>query len=380
MYLFLFISVFILFFILNNFCEDKRKAKITYILFFTIVLSLGCALKNLYVGADTERYYHNFKECDEESYTHLWNNFIKGYNGGVSEDAYENRDLGYPILVKIFTGIFGSNFELFMFFVGLGITLVIGRLIYLGVKNFSGYILAYGFYIILFYHYLPNSAIRQTIALTLYLYAIILWVHKYKRIVPILLILLASTIHQSVLIGFIPLCINLIKNKKLFPIFTIGGFLMMLLGGIGTMKYLSEMTDVDTYNLYLESTFYKETGGKPIGYIIQICFFYAMGVCFKFLSANKDRLSEFSYTSFSLGVILSPLILIDPSLIRADAYLVILGIIFIPNIINAVYDHNIKHIVFIILLLLTFGRTIVSKPSEYKFNWEKMKPIEMTDD
>lgn len=380
MYLFLFISIFILFFILNNFCEDKRKAKIIYILFFTIVLSLGCALKNLYVGADTERYYHNFKECDEESYTHLWNNFIKSYNGGVSEDTYENRDLGYPILVKIFTGIFGLNFELFMFFVGLGITLVIGRLIYLGVKNFSGYILAYGFYIILFYHYLPNSAIRQTIALTLYLYAIILWVHKYKRIVPILLILLASTIHQSVLIGFIPLCINLIKNKKLFPIFTIGGFLMMLLGGIGTMKYLSEMTDVDTYNLYLESTFYKETGGKPIGYIIQICFFYAMGVCFKFLSANKDRLSEFSYTSFSLGVILSPLILIDPSLIRADAYLVILGIIFIPNIINAVYDHNIKQLVFIILLLLTFGRTIVSKPSEYKFNWEKMKPIEMTDD
>ena len=372
MYIVFYLSVILLYLILRKF-ENQEKMKRLYIILMTILLCFCTTFRNLAVGSDTYAYYMGFEHIANKDFGKLIDNFIDSI-GAVSNNS--NKDLGYPIFTKIANIICLGSFECYQFLISLLVLCPLGYLIYHFVPKFYGYILSYGFYISIFYHYLPNSATRQSIALGLFLCSALLWIKKNKIVWPVTLLFLASTIHKSVLIGILPFALMYINDKSKFIKCTfIGTAIMFVIGGSLTL-WLADFANNGNYADYVTSNFYvKQEAGKPIGYILQI---FSLFILSLYRNSNINEISrseQFVRICFYLGIIFAPLILINPSLIRLSAYFSIWGCVFIPNILLHFNDNlRYQQIIFIILFILVLGRPIaLGRVAEFKFKWEKMQ-------
>lgn len=371
MYIVFFLTSILLYLILRKF-EDQDKMKKLYIIIMTLLLCFCTAFRNLAVGNDTYAYYLHFKSMDSVDLGSLINTLIDSI--GI-ESNNSNKDRGYPIIVKLAYHICFGSFQCYQFLVGLIVLCPLGYLIYHLVSKFYGYIFSYGFYLTIFYHYLPNSATRQSIALGLFLCAAILWIRKHNLIWPVILLLIASTIHKSVLIGALPFGLMYINDKRRFITYTIWGTIAMFVMGATIALWLSNMVNSENYALYSSSTYYdKQATGKPMGYILQMISLFVLSL-YNDTKINEDEIKyQFVRICFYLGIVFVPLILIDPSLIRLDAYFAIWGVIFIPNILDH-FEYNSRHlqIAFIIVFILVLGRPLLSGTVKYRFEWEYMK-------
>ena len=252
MYIVFYLSSILLYLILRKF-ENQERMKLLYIVLMTILLSFCTAFRNLAMGNDTYAYLMHFERVADKNLWDLIENLINSI-GAVSSNA--NKDPGYHIFAKIGNIICFGSFECYQFLISLFILCPLGYLIYYFVPRFYGYIFSYGFYISIFYHYLPNSATRQSIALGLFLCAFILWIKKNRLIWPIVLLLIASMIHKSVLIGILPFALVYIKDKRRFITYTFWGTIVMFAMGTAIALWLSNMVNSENYASYASSSYY----------------------------------------------------------------------------------------------------------------------------
>lgn len=366
MAIFLCFLLLILYFILRS-NPDRRKAQRIYIYTITIVLCLFSALRNLAVGNDTYAYYMTYENVGYSSWTEIFSNFFHDY----FHASNEAKDPGYAVVQKLFQSI-SKNFGVFQFFVALLFISAIGRLIYKNIDSLSGYVLSYGFYISLFYHYLPNSSTRQTVAMGLLLWGIILWIEKKMRLIPIIIILLASTIHKSSLLGLIPLCLSGIKNVKYLFVSALFLCPIVFFTGRNVALFLASMSGSEQYVDYATSTYYGEAG-KPIMYIIEMFLFYIIGL-FQISNISCKMVTSYgryAILNFSIAISIISFIWIDPSLMRIIAYYSLWGIIYLPIILRE-YARSIRISLYTIVLVFTLGRMVV-QPIPYKFYWQAMQ-------
>lgn len=366
MYIGLFILLFLLYLVLHK-IPDQDRAKRTFIYIFTLVLCFGSALRHMGVGNDTYAYFLNYEEIESLP----WNQVIQSvqeFYSGSHLNAIQ-KDPGYTLFVKTIQTI-SPSFEVYLFLIALLFTSAIGYIVYKNIHTLFGYIIAYSFYISLFYHFLPNSAIRQTIAMGIALWGLIIFINKNRFLLPCLMIYIASTIHKSSIIGFLPLLLFLIQRPKtIFKLALIIGPLLYITGR-SVASFLAEMSDVDDYMLYATSSFYK-TAEQPIMFIIQIILLYLLGLYTIGQKDLKERNEQFVYICFSIACYLVSFILIDPTLIRLIAYFSIWGVAYVPNL-PSQYSSNFRAALWIILLVLTMGRSLISPPP-YKFYWQEMQ-------
>ena len=344
--------------------NDRKRAIRLFICWTTLILCLLSCLRNVAVGNDTFEYYRSFEEISVTSWSILWDNLSAYYSGEAIKDP------GYDVLQKLFHCL-SSDFVVFLFCVALLFVSAIGRIIYKTVNSLSGCFISYVFYITLFYNYLPNSAIRQTIAMGILLWAIIVIVEKKRIVIPILMVVIASTIHKSVLLGILPLGLYYYKypNRIFYRALIISP--LVFLFGQEVAQYMAMLSATDRYAGYVTSAFYSAEDSKPIVFILQLLILYVLGLRHLPRLASCGSYVRLGYICFALAICLVSFVWVNPNLMRVIAYFSLWGIVYLPFMVNSF--HKYRLIVYSFILILLLARPIVTGGHPYVFFWQKME-------
>lgn len=363
-YIFYFLP-FALYFILRN-EKNTEKARRLFIVIMVILLSLCSALRHDYMGNDTVSYMNDYERVSGMSWGTVISESGSMY---VSTGVDEGRDPGYAILTKLCSYI--MDFRVFMFFLALFFISAIGYLMCKYIEDLSGFIIGFAYYVSLYYHYLPNSAIRQTIAMGCVIWAYILWYEKRKRLPSALLFILGLSCHQSAFLGLLPILLMLLPKKRFIRNVTIAGFAVMLVAGQAFSFFFANLMNSETYMAYAMSSAYNQIE-RPIGFVIQMAVLFVVSLFAKIDVDHQNKMEQLIYICFYLGIMTAPIILVSPSQIRGNAYYAILGTVFIPNII-CYSKAKARAVIFVMLLALTLGRPMVQGVTNFKFMWDTME-------
>lgn len=342
---------------------NQKKAIRNYIYVNCFVLALFSGLRNLGVGEDTYSYYLTYHQIEKESWKQLFlslQNFLQ--NG-------EERDVGYPILVK-FTQLFVVNFQFFLMLCAGFFYYALATFIKNNTNNLIEVILALSIFYALFYYVFSMTAIRQslTMAATLFCYQLI----KKKKLIPFLvIILLFSTIHKSVLI-YIPfyfLC-RIKSGKYLFSIILLLFPVLFIFKEKLTFLFLN----IGGYDEYE-----KSDGAGTLTFTILLLVIAIGAYLRKDVILQKLPSAKNYFIAFGLAILLLPLSWVNPALLRITMYFSIFMILLIPSIMMSLqnYSQEIRRAVSgmsIAILFLFFFKAGYNKSNfEYRFYWEEVK-------
>lgn len=354
----LFLVLYLLVDIINKSEYSKRSKIAFYCTAFLIFLS---GFRHLAVGVDTAYYAYSLREVSKLSFGEVFSSFFSRY---FSASNAMGKDPGFLVFEKIFS-LFTTNSTIYLLFIG-AVFLIPLRFFFIKYTRTSWeLVFSYIVYITLFFNYLPNAAIRQAIALSVLLYV-------YSRIddfnwkKSVILILLASFVHQSVLAGLAILVFPKIKNVKSF--FLICGLLFFLMFFVGNIfaSFITSFSDV--YSSYVDSDYYSRGNAKPYNFTLLMFAVYAMGLL---KMKNKKFVNDnlFLYKMLGISMIVTPLILVQPNFQRFTAIFAISVCVFIPRCLSE-YSTSIRKLAYALLILVFMNTT---KNFNYKFNWQQME-------
>lgn len=347
----------------NLYQTNKQKAINRYINVVCVVLALFSGLRNLGVGEDTYGYYLGYVDIQSTPWKQLFFDFIQYIKTG------EGKDVGFPLFVKA-TQLISAQFQFFLIFVAVFFYAFFLNFLKKNCTTLIDVVLSFTIFYVLFYYIFSMTAIRQsiTLAITLYCYEFV----KKKRIIPfLLLLLLFSTVHKSILI-YIPfyfLC-RLKSTKYLFPIVLISFPIIMTFKNTITFFLLG----VGGYDEYEE---FDGAGTLTFTSIFLLISLVAYLRREKILKIKP--ISENYYKAFALALFLLPLSWINPALLRITMYFSIFMIMLIPEVIKSFqnlsnqFRRGITVFTIGILFVLFIRAGLAKENSEYSFYWEKVK-------
>lgn len=340
--------------------EKNRKA---YIIFITILLVLQSGLRNVAVGADTYQYFLIFERVKIQSWSEIINSVVSYYN------LDEGKDPGYTVFQKLFQYV-SRNYQIYLFFVAILFFSSLGYFIYKNTRRVSDAMFAYVLYSVLFYSMFSITGIRQTVAT-----AIALWgyelIKRKKLVFFLILIVLASTIHRSVLI-FIPL--YFIRNKKALKYLLISCLILLPF-----MFYYSNI--ISSFFQAMDSTYsdYQHMESlRPYTYVIMnlVVFFLGVATYKDSLKQKEYPKTHFWYAALIIATFFTTQVFQIHGFMRVIYYFSIFNILLIPHIFR-LFAGKLKiqingiRTIGIVLLLLMYIRTSIG--SEYKFFWQAME-------
>lgn len=335
-----------------------RKSKKSYVILMCVVLCFEAGLRHLFVGSDTYRYYLNFMDARTMTWGEIWKEFIYTYVNGTSKDP------GYLIVEKLFHYV-SDEWQLFLFAIAAFYFYALGRFIYQNTSKPIHVLFAFILYISLF-HIILLCLFRQAIGMAITFLFFPLLVKK-KWVVYVIIALLASTIHRSVLLTLIliPLAMLSPINKKRALLLSFLSVPIMTMYARTVVAYMAETTQNEYYTIYAESEGY---GGAIIYFIM--CAAVAV-----YILMNLSHFNTWQKNIYVAGITLlsffSPLVIVHGALIRISQYFAFYMMFAIPvgldNIRVSKSSNLFYTIAICVLILLTF-RT----PFIYYFYWENV--------
>ena len=270
------------------------------------------AFRSCYVGTDTYQYYNAYK-------------ILINYKGDISEMIRIYAKFpGWAILFKSIAWLCGNNPNIYMFVTGYFMVVIAWIAIDLfGIEQTQAVILYY----LIFVLQAMNIA-RQNMALCVLFLSIALFMKK-KKILSIILMIFAVSIHVSAAIGIFILFVFAMKWTRKRVYFVIGGSVVALLSVDVLFNIFAD--SFAGYSSYLLGVF-KATGRNVVMQIIYILtFLYAIWIQKKYdLEKNREQLllkgSVLMWGEILLGVFFSTEIFI----VRENLYLQIFVIVLIP--------------------------------------------------
>lgn len=356
--MYFFIIIFLsLLFIQFRTTIDKDYRKI-FIVSASLLLLMLASLRHQGVGADTYGYLISFESMKTVSWSSITEDFLPNYLG---LNGYAGRDPGFKLLQKILVSIIPDRRFILVASSGF-LFYSLGLFLYRTKCSLKQIFFFYIFYIVLFNSNIPNAAIRQTFAFSFVLLGYCCLINSNLKKF-ILWVIIGSLIHKTALLACILAVLYYVKNVK--SVYKAG-----LLAFIGVVAFYQQigsffiMGDA-VYGGYLENSYYDEAS-KPIMVVLLMAIFYFI-ILFS-LRRDKDIYDNRLYYYGSLiAIILTPLLWLDPSLLR-------LVVFFSPflglNVSNAIESSRIKNTLFIGLIII-FALKSWSLP-EYKFMWQEM--------
>jgi transmembrane protein EpsG len=340
----------------------KSLNRRNYIIFVSLILILQSGLRNIGVGADTKAYEEWYISISKLSWSEIYNQVLDYYKFGVDKDP------GYLVFQKLVNYIF-PNFQIYLIVIATIFFTALGNFIYRNTTRILDIIFAFVLYSALFYSFFSITGIRQTIATaaTLWSFELI----KKRKLLPFLLfILIASTIHKSVLI-FLPFYFigNLRQTKFIYSLAIIM-FPVIMIFKRNFSIYLALIASSDVYMEFAKST--ERSGTYTFTILILLISIFGWLFLKRVLKTYPQ--SYRFYNAVALAVVFTPLTWVDPSLMRVVQYFSIFILIFIPHIINSITSLSSPYRkVFYSVMIATLIFLIVKNGGEYKFFWEYMK-------
>lgn len=339
----------------KNFSYNKASNK--YITYISIALVLFSGLRHETVGNDTINYINMFDSVKFESWDNLSFDFMSRY---FNQSSNQEKDPGYPVFVKL-TQFLIYDARTYLFLVAILYFTSLGIFVKKHTSSLQEILFFYVFYINLFNGYVPNSAVRQTIAISFVLFAYTnLRKQNYKYYFA--LIFIASFFHKSALICLLVYPLSYIKSiDKVYymglPLF------LLVLTSVDRFASLF-LTGNDVYNGYLSDNYYGDTD-KPIIVLILMSGLYLIG----FFGVRKDKSLKdcnLFYIGSIFSLLFSSLIWVNPSLIRLMTYFGPLMGIAVGTSLNRMKNGRTILIAIIFIFLVSSTRNI----GNYHFMWE----------
>lgn len=350
--------------LLYGFSANKSNPRTIkrYITCITFLLILVSGLRHEGVGNDTYAYIQHFEYLASTPWSDIFSDFWNLYlNPGE-----EGKDPGELVFIKLCTVIL-PNSRWFLFAVAILLLIPLGVLVYRNSRSLETPCFFYVFYIAMFYQYLPNSAVRQSLALTLLIIGYLM-LQKDKVRSFILLVFVATFIHMSIAIALLIIPFYYFKNTKALYAITIILFIVMLFTYRYVGLFLSMQSDV--YEGYGTGTYYSQGQSAPFMVILMMLALYIIGLLgiFKDTEAYNKRLV---YGGAALTLVWVVLVRLDPSMIRLTAYFgPWMGLMISPALMKwRPKDYKI----FLVFLLLMFVARALITPDNYHFIWQEMQ-------
>lgn len=347
--------------LIKEYGNNHPKGRRNLLTFAAFLLILQSGLRNLIVGADTFAYYEYFYNVMSMS----WDDLIYIFRHAYGSEYY--KDPGYSILVKLFS-TFIPDFRCFLIFVISLFIHPLFRLIYRFNVSMKGILISISLYLALFYSFFSITGIRQTIATAIALYVVPYALNRrpIKFIIPIII---AATIHKSVLL-FIPFYFfPIIKNSRVTLLLAFAAFLPMWLMGQTIGKTLIAGTIFDTYETYLNGN--VETNGA-LGFAV---FIILSGIlCLQYIKKGTD-VSKWNplIHAVAFSIFYTPMTSIGPSQMRVIQYYSIMLIILMPQLVRMMSKTSYSRQNYEMYAFLFFSFYACFRSSTYAFFWEPMR-------
>ena len=286
---------------------------------------------------------------ESSSTMHLPNSF--------SEFQELSRAPGWDLLNLLFFKLFGGNgfFAMVAF-----ISIIEGICYYTFIKTnvpVKWYWLAMATYILnVNFFMLSFSMMRQSLVMAILLVCFI-WIQHKKIILPLLVMVLLSTIHQSILIC-IPLVLisyNNILSQKKWSVFLFGCWSLFLLMSSILEPIIQQFTiTTQLFTEYLETYAEQNDISYGLGYILALFPFFII----LFLLFNNKIAKEhmFLIITWSTSIILIPFCSVAPLIERIIIYFELTTIAIYPAILTYIKSPYLRiSLLFIFLLLFCFS-------------------------
>jgi hypothetical protein len=340
--------------------SDENRKK--YIKIISIILILQSGLRNVAVGADTYAYFLKFEDVKIMSWLDIYASTLDFYKFGIGKNP---GYLAYQKVIQLFT----LEYQIFLMIVAVIFFSALGNFIYKNTTRLIDVIIAFIIYSVLFFEFFSITGTRQTLVTAATLYGFEL-IKKRKMIQFFTIILLASTIHKSVLV-FLPFYFiaNISKTKLLyilalilFPFFIINRFLIS--------AYLKVQAGYENYEVY-------EGAGTFTFTILFLLISLGAMLRIKIIVKNNS-FAKYYYNAFTIALILIPLTWVNPSAMRVVQYFSIFMLLLIPEIIFSfrTISFKVQRDVSISVIIILIGLFIKSKWGDiipYGFFWEEMR-------
>lgn len=337
----------------------------SFIFIVSILLILLSGLRHEGVGNDTYAYIMNFENSVDLSWKGVFDDYFRRYFSPVDNGE---KDPGYLFVLKLMHTL-GVNSREYLFIVAIILITPLGFFVYQNSTNLKMVLFSYSFYMILFYGYLPNSAIRQSLALSCILWAYVFLI-KSKLLTSICLIIVGSMFHKSALIT-----LTIIPFLYLNNVQTI--YKWFLLPFVGILMFPENVAQIlvsnnEIYSGYSSGTFYSSAGySRPYMIILLIAIFYILGWGYirKFNRCIISRQQRLLFLGCAYTFMLVPLIWVNPSALRIISYFGPCMAIVVGSCISKLKEMK---LLFPLLILVFFYKSI-SQNDYYHFMWEKME-------
>lgn len=330
-----------------------------YITTVSALLILQSGLRNVAVGADTYQYYNRFEDIKFATWADIADTIWQYYFLGIGKDP------GYDVLQKIIQYAL-PHYQLFLIFIATIFFSSMGYFIYKNTDRVSDAVIAYLLYCCLFFSFFSITGQRQTIATaaSLYGYELI----KRKKLLPfLLLILLASTIHKSVLI-FIPFYfVATLKKTALYYWGALLLFPVLMIYKTPLSQILQDLGGYKNFEIY-------EGAGT---YTFSIMLLLVAAVALWRLKAVlwQNESTRMIYNAFIFALLFTPLTWVNPAAMRVVQYYSIFMLVLVPSVLNSfeVESNKMRKMAVLVTLYLLIGLFIKANiNSEYKFYWQEM--------
>lgn len=343
----------------NREARYQQSYKNQYVIAISILLILQSGLRNWAVGSDTYQYYRRFEEIKDSSWSDIQNTISQYYFFGIGKDP------GYDVFQKIIQYVL-PHYQLFLIFIAIIFFSSLGYFINKNTNRISDVVLAYVLYSCLFFNFFSITGQRQTVATaaSLYGYELI----KKRKLIPFLIhILLAATIHKSVLI-FLPF--YFIAPLKQTSLYNWGALLLFPVLMFYKSPFSQLMQDLGGYTNFET---YEGAGTYTFSFMLLLVAVVALWRMKTVLWQNETARPV--YNAFVFALFFTPLTWVNPSAMRVVQYYSIFMLVLVPAVVNSfeVESMKFRKLVFMVSLYLLIGLFIRANiNSEYKFFWQEM--------
>lgn len=344
----------------NRLSQDDAVKK--FVSFACILLILQSGLRNVAVGDDTYAYSLHFETVRHESWHNIFISFKRVYEAGVGKDP------GYMIFVKL-VSLVVSEYQIYLIVIATLFFISFGRLLRIFCHSIYDVFIGITLYEVLFYGFFSITGIRQTIAISILFFGVSFIINR--KLIPFLLTcLLAATIHKSSLI-FIPF--YFIAHYKKPP--KLLGIIIPCLPLIFAVtrpfaQFLTSFSFSESYAVYANSEY--ETSGAQMFLVYMLAISVMVLVCRKEINSATDK-TKLCYNAFSLGVLFTPLIWVDPSLMRVVMYFSVFSTFFLGGLVRTFHKKiGISLGLFSFVMIVIFMMIIIKRGYEYAFFWQYM--------
>lgn len=317
-------------------------------------------LRGLSVGADTLSYkVDDFDVVKNYSWDQIFERFVDKYIEG--EGSF--NDPSFYLINKVFQ-IFSDNYQLFLLFIALVFFIPFGIFV---CKNSKNPHFSFILFSCLFFEFYAITGLRQTIATAIVVFGGYALIKRKKWLAYILIVLLASTIHLSVLCVLPFYWLSKIKINKItllcYWIATICSFVF----NNQLLFFLKFLLNNDKYNGYIQ------TDGASAGTFLFLLI--AVGIVVTLFHKNILKYSpengRLLINALMIAVLFSSLLLINENFMRIVQYYSLYLVLLLPemeSIMEKPRDKKIYRIAAECVLILL----LINKNPDYVFFWQEI--------